>query len=629
MLHLLRAAAKTWVFRGLFALLIISFAVWGVGDLTFGGSGARVAQVGDKRINVQDYATALSREINAISRRAGRPILVDEAVALGVPDSLLARIVRDAALDEEAARLGLSATDLRVRDALLDSPSFQGLGGTFDQEQYRFILQQLGFTVERFEADLRRSLARDRVAAGIAGGVTGTPGLAEAIIAQEFETRSFDTVRLPLAAAEDPGAPSEGELIAWHEAQSARYEAPERRMSVWLEIDPEALTAEVDVPEADARSEYEARIDRYDLPERRAVERIVFADDAEAQAAKARIEAGEASFAEIGAERGLAPEDMDQGEAVRADLGEGAEAVFSAGLGVAGPAPTAFGPALYNVSAVLPARTTPFEDARAEIEAELALEIAEALAAERVEEAADLLASGATLEEIAADAALPLRAGPVTRAEGGGLGLAAAPEFIAEAFEARPGEERDVVQAGRGFVLVRVDEIVEAAVRPLSEVRAQAMLDWAEAQRREAVLALAETAASRLAAGEEAAAVALDLGGTAGETGPLRQAEAGAELPAEAVPSLYRAEAEGAVASGATPEGAVAARLSAIAPADLVEGMAARALEGVRQAVDGGVAQDLYAYYGAAVQERMAPTVNTLNLEQAINALRGGHGGGY
>ena len=55
MLHLLRAAAKTWVFRGLFALLIVSFAVWGIGDLSFGGAGTRVIQAGDERVTVEEY----------------------------------------------------------------------------------------------------------------------------------------------------------------------------------------------------------------------------------------------------------------------------------------------------------------------------------------------------------------------------------------------------------------------------------------------------------------------------------------------------------------------------------------------------------------------------------------------
>ena len=85
----------------------------------------------------------------------------------------------------------------------------------------------------------------------------------------------------------------------------------------------------------------------------------------------------------------------------------------------------------------------------------------------------------------------------------------------------------------------------------------------------------------------------------------------------------------GAVDDGTVPGGRMIVRLSEVLPADLEDGVAAQALDSVRQAVDGGVAQDLYAYYAAEVQEQIAPSINTLNLEQAINALRGGHGGGY
>ncbi|MEO0682137.1 MAG: peptidylprolyl isomerase, partial [Pseudomonadota bacterium] len=466
MLHLLRAAAKTWIFKGVFGLLIVSFAVWGIGDLSLGGAASPVASVGERRVTVQDFANALSREVNSFSRQAGRPIQMDEAQAMGIPDALLARIIRDAALDEEARQLGLSAPDGAVRDAILDSPSFVGLGGTFDAEQYRFILSQLGFTVERFERDQRRFIARETVRLGVAGGIAGAPGFAEAIIAREFEARRFDTLTLPLASAPEPGEPTEGDLIAHHEANAPSYEAPEMRRAVWVEISAEALAETVDVPEADIRAEYDAQIDRFDLPERRVVERIVYPDDAAARAALADLQAGAITFLDAAEARGLAPSDTELGEVERRDLGAAADAVFAAGLDVAGPAPTEFGPALFNVVAVLPARTTPYEDASEDLRAALAMETADALAAERAEEAADLLAAGAPLEEIAQDLRLPLRKSDLTL-DGEADAL---PQIVAEAFSAEAGEERELIEAGRGFALVRVDEIVEAAVRPLDQL---------------------------------------------------------------------------------------------------------------------------------------------------------------
>ena len=161
MLHLLRRAAKTWAFRILFGLLIVSFAVWGIGDLDLGGGGTRVATVGEEGVTVEDFATSLSREMQSVSRRTGQPMDAARAREMGLPEAVMSRMVRDAALSAEARRLGVSADDHAVRDAIVDSESFRDATGTFSQEQYRFVLDRLGFTVDRFEDDLRRSLARD------------------------------------------------------------------------------------------------------------------------------------------------------------------------------------------------------------------------------------------------------------------------------------------------------------------------------------------------------------------------------------------------------------------------------------------------------------------------------------
>lgn len=92
MLNFLRHAAKTWAFKALFAVLIVSFAIWGIGDVSLGGAGNRVATVGDETVTVEDYAMALQREMRSLSQRLERPVTMDEAEAGGVPQALLARL---------------------------------------------------------------------------------------------------------------------------------------------------------------------------------------------------------------------------------------------------------------------------------------------------------------------------------------------------------------------------------------------------------------------------------------------------------------------------------------------------------------------------------------------------------
>lgn len=430
MLNFLRHAAKTWAFKALFAVLIVSFAIWGIGDVSLGGAGNRVATVGDETVTVEDYAMALQREMRSLSQRLERPVTMDEAEAGGVPQALLARLARDAALNDEARRLGISADDGTLREAITSSPSFQGPDGAFDKQQYEFVLNQLGFDVDRFENDMRRSLARDAIARAVSGGAAAAPGYAATQLAPRLEKRALGLIVLDAETqGEAPETPDEAALRAWFDENADSYVAPERRDLVWIEISPATLVSEVEVPEEELRAAYDAAGDRYDIPERRVVDRLGFADTAAAMAAKAEIEAGEKTFADLAAEKDLTLDDVTLGEVSRETIpAEFADAAFEGELGVKGPVSTPLGPALVNVRAILPARSIPFEEARAELHDELAAGRSADLAAERAEQAADLIAGGATLEEVAEETGLTLRRAEAVTREGAGLeGAAASP----------------------------------------------------------------------------------------------------------------------------------------------------------------------------------------------------------
>jgi len=44
----MRRGVKTWVAKLLFGLLVVSFAIWGIGDVFSNGVGSSVATVGDQ-----------------------------------------------------------------------------------------------------------------------------------------------------------------------------------------------------------------------------------------------------------------------------------------------------------------------------------------------------------------------------------------------------------------------------------------------------------------------------------------------------------------------------------------------------------------------------------------------------
>src|SRR3546814_16663365 len=116
-------------------MLILSFAVWGIGDIFRGGGQAQaVAEVGDTIIEQRQFSRELSDEINNVSRRLGVQLTMDQARAFGIPQQVLERMITRAMLDEMSARLGMLVTEEQMRRHLLANPHFKDHAGRLDRK---------------------------------------------------------------------------------------------------------------------------------------------------------------------------------------------------------------------------------------------------------------------------------------------------------------------------------------------------------------------------------------------------------------------------------------------------------------------------------------------------------------
>jgi peptidyl-prolyl cis-trans isomerase D len=152
---------------------------------------------------------------------------------------------------------------------------------------------------------------------------------------------------------------------------------------------------QVATDEAALKAAYEERRAEFVIPERRLVSRLVFPTLQEAEAAKARLDADEASFADLTAERGLAPEDTDLGEVSRDDLGAAADAAFAmTEPGVTGPFDSDLGASAFCHERRAAGRRNHLDEARDDLQAELSLDRARRMVADKQGEIEDALASG-------------------------------------------------------------------------------------------------------------------------------------------------------------------------------------------------------------------------------------------
>ncbi|KIC08430.1 peptidylprolyl isomerase [Leisingera sp. ANG-M1] len=596
-----------WILMG---MLIVGLA--GFGAVNFTSSGSSVAQVGDEEVSIGDYVRELQREQRALQAQTGQAMPMSQLTAFGLDRVVLGRLISIAALDHETKDLGLSIGDENLIEELAAIDAFQGVNGEFDREAYSFALRNAGLSEKQFEDDLRREAARTIVQSAILSGTEMPQTLTGTLTGFIGARRSFSYVQVNASdIALTAQVPSDADLQAFYEANQDQFMLPEAKVITYAALRPAMLLDEVEVDEAMLRDLFDDRSSQYQVPERRLVERLVFADEDSAASAKAQLETGGATFESLVDARGLTLQDIDLGDVTMGDLGAAGTDVFSAQVGdVAGPLPSDLGPALFRINGRLEAQTTTFEQAKAELRDELSADRARRLVEAQAEDIDDLLAGGATLEELATENGLELAQINWTSETSDGIAAYEGFRTAAAAVNAEDFPAVDFLDDGSLFAL-RLDEILPERPEPFAEAKEQVLAAWQADRLATALRQQGEELLSQAKAADsfaEGAAVKT-------ETGLTRTAYIDT-VPADLVTQVF-GMAEGEFRLVQDAESAVVVRLDAVLPPEESDDM--KLLTQALQAqMDQNLAQALFEAYVQDVQARAEPRVD----QQALNAAQ-------
>jgi peptidyl-prolyl cis-trans isomerase D len=463
----------------LLGLLVVGLGGFGIEN--FGRGAPTVGSVGGREIATSDYDRDLQQAINSLSNQIGQPVPFAIAQARGLDQQILNRLVTNAALYNEADRIGVSVGDDVVRQNIAANSAFQGLDGSFDKVAYRAVLQQNNLTETNYEAGLRDDVARSLLQGAIVGGFTAPDAMTNTLYDWVAERRGFTVLKLGVADLTTPtAAPTDADLQAFYDANIALFTKPEAKHITYVALLPDAIAASMAVDEDKLKKDYDARLAEFVQPEKRLVERLVYPTDADATAAKKRLDAGEVTFDALVTERGVRLEDIDLGDVGKADLGTAGDGVFAlTEPGVVGPFASEFGPALFRMNAILAAQETTFAAAREQLVGEQQADAARRSIAGRAEAINDALAGGATLEELATEQKMQIASLDYVPGGQNDDPMAGYEGFRNAADAVADGDfPTAILLEEGGLVALRLDSIVAAAPIPFADAKAAVTTAW-------------------------------------------------------------------------------------------------------------------------------------------------------
>ena len=505
------------VMLGMLALVFAAWGAYGIVDFT-NKTGNFAAKVNGEEISLTEVKRAWQQQEPQYLRLFGGDIPAAQR------DLLQARIlegyIRNAAVYQQAERLGFAVTDAQVQRAYQSEPAFQ-VDGKFSPQAARAALAAAGISPAAFDAEQRRNLAMNQVASSVALSEFLTPTELARLQALEDQQRElrFALLTPQQFAGTAPVAPAA--IEAWYGAHTADYQTTESVNLAFGELSLSDVAAAIKVSDAQLRERYEKNRESYVSAERRQARHILLTfDKPEAEAAvKAQaddlykqLQAGK-DFAELAKanskDAGSASRGGDLGWADRSTYVPAfADALFALQAGqISAPVKTQFGYHIIKLEGIEATKSRSLDEVRGELLTQLAREQAAERFGEKQEQLQQRIERGVgNFDELVTEFGLKPGTVPAFLKGSGGGSLGTDAGLNQAVFSDRVIGQKAVggpVSLGEDrLVVFRAIEHHPAQAKPLTDVRDSIVAELLRQRGSSAARAAADAAVQRLNAGE-------------------------------------------------------------------------------------------------------------------------------
>ena len=373
-----------WTVAG---VIILVFAVWGIGSYFEGVSEIIVATADKIEINQETYQQAMSDRRRRLVQMMGRNVDAELFSSTAFKRQVVEELI-DTTLQNET----LHASGFRISDAqlaaLIQNTAVFHTDGQFDRDRYELLVQNSGMTIQGYESYQRQQGVVDQLVRGLGqSAIVSTNSIDKAWkLLDQRRIASYTTLEFDNFL--DDIQVSETAIEKEYQANLDSYFKPASIQVDYLKLSVEDLGTRLDVDEADILRMYEDNPDRYRQPGSRSASHILLKVDSDATNAQidqvrqraseivARARGGEsfASLAEVNSDdKGSVKRGGELGVIRPGTMAKPFEdAVFVMGEGeISEPVRTQYGFHVIRLDRITESRVQPLDQVRSEIEAEV------------------------------------------------------------------------------------------------------------------------------------------------------------------------------------------------------------------------------------------------------------------
>ncbi|GGD56430.1 SurA N-terminal domain-containing protein [Lacimicrobium alkaliphilum] len=281
MLERIREGSQGLGAKIILGLVIVTFALAGVGSYLNAKSDQPVANVNGEDIGQASLERAYQNERARMEQQYGDAfidMMADSEYMRTFRRNLLDRLIAEKLVEQTAEDLGLRVSDQQVKDAILETPSFQ-IAGAFNNDRYQAILRQNGLQPKDFRDILRQDMTRQQVVRAVLGTEFSLNSEAQLAYRLQRQTRDLGYLSVPASAFMQEIEITDEELNAFYQANITQFDTQEKISLRYVELKVDDLLSQIDVNEAELEEYYQVNAEQYRTEEQRRASHILLEVD--------------------------------------------------------------------------------------------------------------------------------------------------------------------------------------------------------------------------------------------------------------------------------------------------------------------------------------------------------------
>ena len=280
MLDIIRNLVSSIFGKILLAIMVLSFALWGVGDILSSGNSQLAAKVGNEKISLDEFYIKFQQTVRDYNQNTNSNLSLKEAYELKLHNLLLQDLIYSRMVNDYAKKRGIYLNEESLKSVISNLDEFKDSNEIFSNIKYKnFILNNFQ-SEEAFLSEIENSIFQGIIFESFNADNYINDAIINKLYDYEGEKR---TISYFLLNKNEVKIDTNNNLINdYYLDNKSNYLIPEKTIIDFIEVNINDFKRKENINTVEAQDYYNNNIDQYTEEESRNIQFIRFSNESEA-----------------------------------------------------------------------------------------------------------------------------------------------------------------------------------------------------------------------------------------------------------------------------------------------------------------------------------------------------------